>query len=39
MMVEATLVVVSHDKHVMPAGEKFEGFTELRLTNVVVVVD
>jgi hypothetical protein len=39
MMVEATLVVVSHDEDVTPAGEKFEGFTELRLTNAVAVVD
>jgi hypothetical protein len=39
MMVEATLVVVKHAEHLMLAEERFQGSTELRLNNAVVVVD
>jgi hypothetical protein len=39
LVVEATLFVVGHEEEVTPAGEKFEGFIELRLSDVQVVVD
>jgi hypothetical protein len=39
MVVEATLVVVQHGDHVTPAGQRFAGFTELRLTDAVVVAE
>jgi hypothetical protein len=34
---EAVLVLIHHGEHVTPAGERFGGFTELRLTDAVVV--
>jgi hypothetical protein len=39
MLVEATLVVHKHAEDVSPAGEKFPGFTELRLADARVGVE
>jgi hypothetical protein len=39
MVVDATLVVIHHAEWVAPTGERFEGFTELRLTSAEVVAE
>jgi hypothetical protein len=38
-VVEAVLVLIHHGDHVTPAGERFAGFTELRLTEAMVLAD